>query len=126
MAVHRANRLAEEMKKEISDILREEIKDPRVGFVSVTRVEVSPDLRYARAFVSVLGDPEEQQQAEKALKKATGFIRTQLAHRIRLRYTPELSFKLDGSIEHGVRIASLLDQCLDSDLGVEGTPNGES
>jgi ribosome-binding factor A len=119
MGVHRANRLAEEMKKEISEILRDEIKDPRVGFVSVTRVEVSSDLRYARVYVSVLGDPVERREAEKALKKAGGFIRSQLAHRIRLRYTPELTFKLDESIEHGIRISSLFKQGLDDDLTAE-------
>jgi ribosome-binding factor A len=113
------------MKKEISDILREEIKDPRVGFTSVTRVEVSSDLRYARVFISILGNLEERQQMEKVLKKAGGFIRSQLAQRIRLRYTPELSFKMDESIEYGVRIASLLDQIVESDSEVEETPHGE-
>ena len=121
MGVHRANRLAEEMKREISDILRDEIKDPRVGFVSVTRVEVSSDLRYARIFVSVLGDQAERRELEKALKKAGGFIRSQLAHRIRLRYTPELTFKLDESIEHGIRISSLFRQGLVDDLKAEDT-----
>ena len=103
MGVHRANRLAEEMKKEISEILRDEIKDPRVGFVSVTRVEVSSDLRYARVYVSVLGDPVERGRG-KALKRQDSLDR--LAHRIRL-HTPRTDFKLDESIEHGIQFPAL-------------------
>ena len=74
MSFNRANRLAEELKKEISQIFREEIKDPRIGFASITRVEVSSDLRYARLLVSILGSPEEQKKGITALKKAGGFI----------------------------------------------------
>jgi ribosome-binding factor A len=126
MGFHRANRLAEEMKKEVSQILREEIKDPRVGFVSVTRVEVSSDLRYAKVFISVLGSQEERQEVARALKRAGGFIRSELARRIRLRFTPELTFKIDDSIEHGVRIANILDQVKNDDLKSGGMPDGES
>lgn len=126
MGFHRANRLAEEMKKEVSQILREEIKDPRVGFVSVTRVEVSSDLRYAKVLISVLGSQEERQEVARALKRAGGFIRSELARRIRLRFTPELTFKIDDSIEHGVRIANILDQVKNADLKSGGMPDGES
>ena len=126
MGFHRANRLAEEMKKEVSQILREEIKDPRVGFVSVTRVDASSDLRYAKVFISVLGSQEERQEVAQALKRASGFIRSELARRIRLRFTPELTFKIDDSIEHGVRIANILDQVKNADLKSGGMPDGES
>lgn len=110
MAGRRAYRLAEEMKREISQIIREEIKDPRFNLVSVTRVEVSSDLRYAKVYISVLGSEEDQQKVDQAFKKAGGFIRTELASRIRVRHVPELAFKLDKSIEHGVRIATILEQ----------------
>jgi len=78
--------------------------------VSVTRVEVSSDLGHARIHISVLGNEEKQQQTMKVLEKAKGFIRTELAQRIQLRHAPELEFRLDKSIEHGIRISSLLDE----------------
>ena len=131
MSFNRAHRLAEEMKKEISQIFREEIKDPRVGFASITRVEVSSDLRYARVFVSVLGSTEERRQAITAIKKAGGFIRSELARRIRLRYMPELNFHLDESIEYGVRIANIIKEQVkgtsaETETGSGGRQDGES
>ena len=110
MSSHRASRLAEEIKRELAQILREEMKDPGIGFASITRVEVSSDLRYAKIFVSVLGPEPEPQKTIGALQRATGFIRSEISRRIRLRYMPELTFKLDQSIEQGVRIAKLIDQ----------------
>jgi len=108
MPNYRVDRVAEQMKKELADIIRNEIKDPRVGFVTVTKVELSSDLKYARVFVSVLGRGESGDQSLQALNKATGFIRSELGRRIRLRCTPEISFKPDQSIEHGIRISRLL------------------
>lgn len=108
MTNYRIGRVAEQMKKELADIIRNEIKDPRVGFVTVTRVEVSSDLGYARVYVSVLGPDESGAQSLQALNKASGFIRSELGRRIRLRHTPEIGFKLDQSIAHGVRISRLL------------------
>lgn len=110
MGTHRAHRLAEEIKREIAQILQEEIKDPGIGFASITQVEVSNDLRHAKIHVSVLGSQEERQRTLAALQRANGFIRSEIARRIRLRYAPELSFKMDSSIEHGVRIAALLNE----------------
>lgn len=107
---HRAVRLGEEMKKEIAQMLRDELKDPRIGFVTVTKVDVANDLGHAKVFVSILGSEEEKRQSMQALIKATGFVRSEIARRIRLRYAPEIVFKLDESIEQGVRIASLLEQ----------------
>lgn len=104
----RANRVAEEIKKEVTELMRDELKDPRIGFVTVTSVEVSPDIRYARIFVSVLGSVEETKQSLIALNKARGFVRTELGKRIRLRYTPEIEFRFDESIKHGARIMELL------------------
>lgn len=108
MTSHRANRVAEEIKKEVTQMLSKEIKDPRVGFVTVTDVEVTPDIRYAKVFISILGDDETKAQSLQALEKAKGFVRCELGKRIRLRYTPEVCFKFDPSIEYGSRIMKLL------------------
>lgn len=108
MSQLRANRVAEEIKKEVMELLRDELKDPRIGFVTVTSVEVTPDIRYARIFVSVLGTAEETKQSLIALNKARGFVRSELGKRIRLRYTPEIEFRFDESIKHGARIMELL------------------
>jgi ribosome-binding factor A len=100
---------------ELSDLLRTRVKDPRVGFASITRVEVSGDLRHAKVFVSVMGTPEEQEATMKGLRNANGFLRHELAERIVLRYMPELSFKLDTSIEEGVRMLALIQKVADDD-----------
>jgi ribosome-binding factor A len=101
-------RVAEEMKKEIADILQHELKDPRIGFVTITSVELSTDLRNAKVFVSIFGDEEKRHQCLEALNKATGFVRRAIGQRIKLRHTPDLVFKFDSSIEHGDKIARLL------------------
>lgn len=108
MASHRANRVAEEIKREVTQMLRDEIKDPRIGFVTVTGVEVTPDIRYAKVFFSVYGNEENKAQSMEALEKAKGFVRSELGKRMRLRYTPEISFKFDTSIEYGAHIMKLL------------------
>ena len=110
MARLRADRLAELIRDEVSDILQREIKDPRLGFVSVTEVEVSNDLSHAKIYVSAMGSPEEKDASIDALESATGFIRTEIAKRIRLRHAPEIVFKLDNAIERGARIFSLLSE----------------
>lgn len=108
MAKHRASRLGEALKEEISQMIREELKDPRIGFVTVTSVEVAEDLGHAKVFVSVLGDSQQCKESLEALNRAAGFIRNEIGRRIRLRYTPEITFKYDSSIEHGAHIAELL------------------
>lgn len=104
----RAERVAEQMKKDIAEIIKEDIKDPRVGFVSVTRVEVSSDLRHARVYVSIFGDEQAQKECLEALGGASGFIRKEIGRRIKLKCTPEIVFRIDHSIEHGARIHELL------------------
>lgn len=106
----RPNRVGEQMKKEISDIIGRKIKDPRIGFVTVTDVEVSGDLQIAKVYISVLGDQEVRKGALAALDKAKGFIRSEVGQRIRLRKTPELSFEFDESVDYGNRIDSLLNE----------------
>ncbi len=106
----RSTRVGEQMKKELSDILGRKLKDPRVGFVTVTDVEVSGDLQQAKVFISVLGDADKREDTLKGLEKSKGFIRSELGQRIRLRKTPELFFEFDESIDYGNRIESLLHQ----------------
>jgi ribosome-binding factor A len=115
----RLEKFSEEIRRETSSILTEGVKDPRLNLVSVTRVEVSNDLGSARILVSVLGDESKQDQAMQALEKARGFVRTELSHRIRMRHSPEISFKLDKSIEHGMRISSIIDELNDRSGEVE-------
>jgi ribosome-binding factor A len=98
------------MMAELSDLLRTRVKDPRVGFASITHVEVSGDLRHAKVFVSVMGNSEEQHATITALKHASGFLRHELAGRLTIRYMPELVFKLDTSIQEGARILELIRQ----------------
>jgi ribosome-binding factor A len=109
------------MKKEIADIIRYSIKDPRVGFVTVTRVEVAGDLQHAKVYVSVLGDAEAKQGTMDALNRAVGFVRGEVGRRLRMRLTPELQFKLDESGEYSARIESVLKQ-LKQDSQPAGPP----
>jgi ribosome-binding factor A len=106
---YRSQRLAEELKNEISAIIAQEVRDPRIGFATVTQVKVSPDLRYARVYVSVFGSQEEKQQTLGALINATSYIRRQIGFRIRLRYLPELTFAYDESVEQGDRMTQLIE-----------------
>ena len=106
--IHRQEKLGELIAAELSELLRTRVKDPRVGFASITHVEVSGDFRHAKVFVSVMGSPEEREATMQGLKKATGFLRHELATRLVLRYMPEIAFKLDKSIEEGSRILDLI------------------
>ncbi|SDM65314.1 ribosome-binding factor A [Fictibacillus solisalsi] len=115
MSEIRSNRIGEQMKKELGDIIGRKLKDPRIGFVTVTGVEVTGDLQQATVFISVFGDDEQKEQTLRGLAKASGFIRTEIGKRIRLRKTPEISFKFDESIEYGSRIETLLTDIKSSD-----------
>ncbi len=108
MAVNRINRINEEVKKEISVIIRE-LKDPRIcGMTSIVAVDVTKDMRWCKVFISVLGDEAKQNGTLEGLKSAAGFVRKEVGHRLGLRYTPEILFSLDHSIEHGSHINKLL------------------
>ncbi|MFC7685373.1 30S ribosome-binding factor RbfA [Ureibacillus sp. GCM10028918] len=104
----RSNRIAEQMKKELGDIITRKLKDPRVGFVTITDVAVTGDLQQATVYISSLGNDREREETLKALGKAAGFIRTEIGHRIRLRRTPEIAFEFDSSVEYGNKIDALL------------------
>ena len=104
-------RINMEVQRELSQIIRSEIKDPRIHpLTSVVAVEVTPDLKYCKAYISVLGDEERAKEAITGLKRAVGYIRRELARRVNLRNTPEISFVLDQSIEHGVNMSRLIDE----------------
>ncbi|GHO73691.1 ribosome-binding factor A [Ktedonobacter sp. SOSP1-85] len=107
---HRQEKLGELIAAELSDLMRTRVKDPRVGFASITHVEVSGDLRHAKVMVSVMGTEEEQAATMQGLKNASGFLRRELAERITLRYMPDLVFKLDHSIAEGARILALINK----------------
>jgi ribosome-binding factor A len=115
MSQLRANRVAEQMKKELGDILNRKIKDPRVGFVTITDVEVTGDLQQATIYLTILGSEDEKEATLKGLTKAKGFIRSEIGHRIRLRKTPELFFEIDHTIETGNRIEKLIRDLHESD-----------
>jgi ribosome-binding factor A len=110
MAEHRVERLRELVKSEFGQMLQRDLKDPRIGFVSVTDVEVSNDCGHVKIFVSVLGDEAAKQATMEGLESAKGFIRTELGKRIRLRYTPEIHLFADDSMERGSRIIRLLQE----------------
>ncbi len=104
-------RVNSEVQRELSEIISRELKDPRIHpMTTVVAVEVTPDLKLCKAYISVLGDEEAGKDTIKGLKNAVGFIRTQLARRINLRNTPEITFILDQSIEYGVNMTRLIDE----------------
>ncbi len=111
--MERTDRIAGEMQKEISGIIRYSIKDPRLpDLVSVTAVRVTRDLRYAKVYISIFGTDEEKKDAINALNHAAGFVRREVGRKIQLRYTPELTFITDDSIEQGIHISHLIDETL--------------
>jgi ribosome-binding factor A len=114
----RIERINEQLREEISDLIRRELKDPRLaGIVSITDVKTVPDLSLARVFISVLGDEEQAQASLKTLDHAAGFLRRRLTGRLRLRRVPEIMFRLDTSIERGDRILGLLREIEVQDSG---------
>jgi ribosome-binding factor A len=109
MSTRRQRQVAELLHQEISLLIQRQARDPRLGFVTVTDVEVTPDLRLATVYVSVMGGDDEVKQTLAGLKNATGFFRHELGGTLSLRFVPELSFRLDESLEQGLHIDQLLD-----------------
>ncbi|MBD7910455.1 MULTISPECIES: 30S ribosome-binding factor RbfA [Clostridium] len=112
MPNYRGGRINEEVKREISNLIRNEIKDTRLtAMISVTAVKVTKDLRYAKVYVSIFAkDEEEKSNNLEALKSAAGFVRREIAQRINLRHSPQIIFELDDSIDYGMKIDSLIEQ----------------
>ncbi len=120
---NRMTRVNDEIAKEMAQIVRGELKDPRIGVMtSVIRVETTQDLKYCKVFISVLGNDEEKANVMKGLKNAAGFIRHLLAERINLRVTPELIFKLDDSVEYSIKMSKLIDEISSQPPVGEGEP----
>ena len=115
MPNYRGGRINEEVKREVSNLIRNEIKDPRLtAMVSVTDVKVTKDLRYAKVYISIFGkDDEEKNNTFVALKNASGYIRKEIGQRINLRYNPQIIFELDDSINYGMHIEELIQKVKD-------------
>ncbi len=125
MSTRRQQQVSEFLREEISEIMLRELNDPRLGLVSITTVEVSPDLRYARAFVSVLGSSDEFQDAVKALNGASGFIRHLLKPRMRVRHIPEISFVADHSMENAEQMTRMLNKIHEAEVGSKDSDPSE-
>lgn len=111
----RYQKVAQAIKEEVSNIIHDELKDPRLGFITVTDVELTEDLRFAKIFFSVLGSKEEQKKSKKALDSALGFVRKLIGERIRLRFVPEIIFREDKSSEYSSKIQKVLDEIKEYD-----------
>jgi ribosome-binding factor A len=122
----RTRQVGEFLREELVDIIRREVKDPRIGFMSVTHVEMSPDLRVAHVYVSVLGNDDERTENLAALRSAAGFIRHHLKPRLRMRQIPELDFRDDRSMEHAVSISRAIQELHNSDKNIRTTMESET
>lgn len=111
----RHERVEEAIKKEVSTIIHDELKDPRVGFVTITKVELSKDLRNAKIFYSVLGKEESHKKTKLALDSALGYVRSLVAQRINMRFACELMFEEDLSVEYSIKIEEILNQIKEKD-----------
>ena len=108
MSGSRIRRVDEAVRAVLSDAITQELKDPRVGFVTVTAVKTSTDLRHARVYVSILGDEEAREAGLAGLRSATGFLQRRVAREVRMKYTPEITFAYDDSVDRGLRINEIL------------------
>ena len=113
----RTLRVADQIQRELADLVQNEIKDPRVRQITITAVEVTRDYSNAKVFYTTLCSKEENVLVEKGLEHAKGFLRTHLAHRMKLRITPQLHFVFDASVERGVRLSKLIDEAIAQDNG---------
>jgi ribosome-binding factor A len=120
----RKEKVQEAILKEVSSILQDKMHDPRLGFVTITAVEVTADLRYAKVYYSVLGKDEDAAKTKEALDSALGYIRTLVAERIQLRFAPEIVFKRDTSSQYGSRIEEVLNEIKEMDEKNKRNPEG--
>lgn len=111
----RTLRIADQIQRELADLIRNELKDQRVGMITLTDVEVSQDYAHAKIFYTTLGSKEDNFLTDKGLERATGFLRSQLSHRLRLRVVPQLHFIYDESVERGIRLSQLIDKAVEQD-----------
>jgi ribosome-binding factor A len=126
MASHRPDRVGDQIRVEISNLLsRGAVHDPGIGFITLTRVTVSPDLQLARVYYTSLGDPKARRDTEKALQRATPFFRRQVGSRLNLRRVPEIEFRFDESIGHQDRIEQILRDLHEEEAQRAGTPDDD-
>ena len=111
----RSRRIAEQIQRELSDIIRVELKDPRVGMITITDVEMTPDNAHAKVFFTVLGQQPRIDEATAGLQHAAGYLRSQLAQRMKIRVVPQLHFEYDASVERGMRLSQLIDAAVADD-----------
>ena len=109
----RADRVSDLLKEEISQMLLKEVKDPHIGFITITGVEVSRDLHAAKVFYTILGDEKQTSESAQALDRVSHFIKRQLGKRLRMRYIPDIIFRYDHSLEYGAKIDNILDHLKD-------------
>ena len=111
----RPRRIGDQIQRELAELLRLQVKDPRIGMVTVTAVDVSPDLSHAKIFVTHLGGTEHAAEVVSALQHTAGYLRTELSHRLKLYTVPELRFFYDDSIESGIKLSQLIDEAVADD-----------
>jgi ribosome-binding factor A len=121
----RSSRLADQIQRDLSDLIRLEVRDPRVGLVTVTEVEVSRDLSHAKVYVTSLAGRDQAAQIQQALQHAAGFLRSRLAQGLKARTVPELHFVYDESVERGIRLSRLIDQAVEGAPQESGEPAGK-
>jgi ribosome-binding factor A len=120
----RPERVADQVRAEVSTMIARDLRDPGIGFITITRVQVSPDLQHARVYYTTLGDPAARKNTAKALERASSFMRRQLGQRLQLRRAPELEFRFDASIEHQDRVERLLQELGKNEHPAEPDPEG--
>jgi ribosome-binding factor A len=124
---YRPHRVGDQIREELSAMLtRGEVHDPRIGFITLTRVQVSPDLQVARVYYTSLGDPAQRKETQKALDHATPFLRRQIGHRVQLRRVPEIEFRFDESIAHQNRIEQILQDLNQEAAARDGADNADT
>ncbi len=121
----RTSRIAEQIRRDLAELIRLELKDPRVNLVTLTDVEVTADYAHAKVFFTTLAGPEHLDEISEGLKRASGFLRRELGRRIKIHHLPELHFVYDPSVEQGTRLSQLIDEAVKSALpdAVEDTPD---
>lgn len=111
----RARRIADQIQRELPELIRQEVKDPRVGMLTITEVEVNRDMEFAKVFFTTLGDDKAHEACLQGLQRASGFLRTQLSHRMQLRVVPKLTFVYDRSVERGMELSRLIETAVAED-----------
>jgi ribosome-binding factor A len=111
----RSRRVGEQIQRELAELVQRELKDPRLGMITISAVEVSRDMSVAKVFFTVLGEGHDEKESLEGLERAAGFLRRELGHRMRLRSVPELRFQYDHSIEKGSRLSALINEAVASD-----------